>query len=241
MRQTHKITRRSVLKAGVLGAPLLLLRIAHADAELAEIPTATPEPKIRDSKLQPLGYRFGRVFHDGSVVREQASAKAVPLRRLSANEVIPLFGQVVGEGPWAYNPFWYLTTDGYVHSSNVQPCNQVLNQPLAEVGEDGLWSEVTVPLTEVRATANPTASVRHIVYYGCTFRIFRVVEGSDGRPWYLIADGNAGNYGLGYARAEHLRPLSPEDFAPISPDVPPEHKRIEVDIKGQPVTAYEYD
>jgi hypothetical protein len=241
MGQTHKVTRRSVLKAGVLGAPLLLLRIAHADAEPAEIPTATPEPKIRDSKLQPLGYRFGRVFHDGAVVREQASAKAVPLRRLSANEVIPLFGQVVGEGPWAYNPFWYLTTDGYVHSSNVQPCNRVLNQPLAEVGKDGLWSEVTVPLTEVRATANPTASVRHIVYYGCTFRILRVVEGSDGRPWYLIADGNAGNYGLGYVRAEHLRPLGPEDFAPISPDVPPEHKRIEVDLKAQTVTAYEYD
>jgi len=68
-----------------------------------------------------------------------------------------------------------------------------------------------------------------------------VVEGSDGRPWYLIADGNAGNYGLGHARAEHQRPLSPEAFAPISPDVPPAHKRIEVDIKGQPVTAYEYD
>ena len=48
-------------------------------------------------------------------------------------------------------------------------CSHVLNQPLAEVGEDGLWSEVTVPLTEVRATANPTASVRHIVYYGCHF------------------------------------------------------------------------
>jgi CubicO group peptidase (beta-lactamase class C family) len=57
----------------------------------------------------------------------------------------------------------------------------------------------------------------------------------------LIADGSAGNYGLGYARAEHLRPLGPEDFALISPDVPPEHKRIEVDLKAQTVTAYEYD
>ena len=99
MGQTHKVTRRSVLKTGVLGAPLLLLRVAHANAEPAEISTATPEPKIRGSKLQPLGYRFGRVFHDGGVVREQASTKAVPLRRLSTNEVIPLFGQVVGEGP----------------------------------------------------------------------------------------------------------------------------------------------
>jgi hypothetical protein len=117
-------------------------------------------------------------------------------------------------------------------------CSHVLNQPLAEVGEDSLWSEVMVPLTEVRATANPTASVPTS---SITAVILRVVESSDSRPWYLIADGSAGNYGLGYARAEHLRPLGPDAFALISPDLPPEHKRIEVDLKAQTVTAYEYD
>jgi len=67
-----------------------------------------------------------------------------------------------------------------VHLSNVQPCNNVLNQPLAEMDEDGLWSEVTVPLTEVRATANPTASVRHIVYYGCNF------SRGEGQRWLAL-------------------------------------------------------
>jgi len=41
-------------------------------------------------------------------------------------------------------------------------CNQALNQ---QVSEDGLWPEVTTPLTEVRTTAHQTANVRHIVYY----------------------------------------------------------------------------
>ena len=59
-------------------------------------------------------------------------------------------------------------------------CSQVLNQPLAEVGKDGLWSKVTVPLTEVRATANPTASVRHIVYYGCHF------SRGEGQRWLAL-------------------------------------------------------
>jgi len=53
-----------------------------------------------------------------AVVRERAGTKDVPARRLNANEVILLFSQVVEDGPWTY---WHFTTDGYAHSSNVQP------------------------------------------------------------------------------------------------------------------------
>jgi len=42
-------------------------------------------------------------------------------------------------------------------------------------------------------------------------------------------------------RAEHVRPLGKADFAPISPNVPLERKRIDVDLKQQIVTAYEDD
>ena len=89
-----KITRRSLLKIGVLGGPLLLLRPVHANAEPTKSSPAIREPVTQESNL-----KFGRVFFSSAVVREQTIAKAVTLRRLSADEVIPLFGQVVGEGP----------------------------------------------------------------------------------------------------------------------------------------------
>jgi lipoprotein-anchoring transpeptidase ErfK/SrfK len=41
--------------------------------------------------------------------------------------------------------------------------------------------------------------------------------------------------------ARHLRPIFPEEYAPISPEVPWEAKRIEVNLTTQTLTAYEND
>ena len=233
-----KVTRRRLFKIGgglAIAAPFLRLRSTHASApDQADSETDGSAPAV-----QPLGYAFGRAFNNGMIIREQPSVNSAEVRRLRANEVIPLSGQVIGVGPTTYNPIWYLTTGGYVHSANVQPCNHVLNQPLGEIDEGGAWSEVTVPFTELRAAADPQAGVRALLYFGCVFRILRLAQDKDGQTWYAIADGNGG--GLGFVRAEHLRPLVPEDFAPISPDVPLDRKYIEVNLKAQTMTAYEYD
>ncbi|MCL4505403.1 MAG: L,D-transpeptidase [Chloroflexi bacterium] len=57
--------------------------------------------------------------------------------------------------------------------------------------------------------------------------------------WYQVGDEYSGN-GL-YVRGEHVRPVSPDEYTTISPDVPPENKRIEVDTAKQLATAYEAD
>lgn len=236
-----KTTRRRFLKISsglALVAPFIRIRSVHA--QTAD-PGAGEPPESRDPEPQPIPYAFGRAFRKDLIIRERPTTKSPEVRKLRANEVIPLMGQVIGLGPTTYNPFWYRTSDGYVHSANVQPCNNVLNKPLSEVDEDGLWAEISVPFTELRAAADPQAGVRTLLYYGCVFRILRLAEGTDGKTWYVIADGNGGNAGLGFVRAEHLRPLGPEDFAPISPHVPLEKKRIEVNLKTQTATAYEYD
>jgi len=235
-----KVTRRRLLKIGsglAIAVPFVRLRSTHANA----LDPAAGEPIESNPPVQPLDYAFGRAFRSDLIIRERPSVKSAEVRKLRANEVIPLLGQVTGFGPTAYNPIWYLTTDGYVHSANVQPCNHALNEPLAEIDEGGLWSEVTVPFTELRAAADPQAGVRTLLYFGCVFRILQLAQGTDGKIWYVIADGNGGDVGLGFVRAEHLRPLGPEDFAPISPDVPLDKKRIEVNLKSQTMTAYEYD
>ncbi|MDW8352243.1 MAG: L,D-transpeptidase [Anaerolineae bacterium] len=236
-----KTTRRRFLKIGsglALALPFIYIRPVHGRSA---DPIAGEPPEPPDPKLQPIPYAFGRAFRDNLIVRERPTIHSPEVRRLRANEVIPIKGEVIGVGPTTYNPFWYLTDEGYVHSANVQPCNHVLNEPLSEVGEDGLWAEISVPFTELRAAADPQARVRMLLYYGCVFRIVRLARGADGKTWYVIADGNAGNAGLGFVPAEHLRPLTAEDFAPLSPDVPLDKKRIEVNLKAQTATAYEYD
>lgn len=238
---THKLTRRKILKAGgmlIASAPLIRLRPvqAHDPDPSAGEPTIPREPA-----LQPTRRSFGRAFANNLIVREAPSIQSAVVRRLRANEVIPLLGQLVGVGPTTYNPIWYRTSDGYVHSANVQPCDNVLNPPLTEVDEGGMWGEVTVPFTGLHAAANPAASVRAQLCFGTVFRILKVAEGADGQPWYALSEGNRGNAAIGYVRAEHIRPLGPEDFAPLSPDVPLENKRIEVNLKAQIATAYEND
>lgn len=236
-----RTTRRHFLMMGsglALFAPFIRLRSTHAQAP---DPSAGEPPESAEPKLKTIPYAFGRAFRDNLIVRKRPTVKSPEVRRLRANEVIPLLGEVIGVGPTTYNPFWYLTSDGYVHSANVQPCNNVLNAPLSEIGEEGLWAEITVPFTKLHAAANPQSGKRALLYYGCIFRILRLAEGTDGKTWYAIADGNNGRSILGFARAEHLRPLGPEDFAPLSPDVPLDKKRIEVNLKTQTATAYEYD
>jgi lipoprotein-anchoring transpeptidase ErfK/SrfK len=67
-----------------------------------------------------------------------------------------------------------------------------------------------------------------------------VTEGPDGEPWYQITS-ELSKTEVYFAPARHLRPIPPEETAPISPDVPPEKKRIEVSLTEQILRAFEYD
>ena len=65
--------------------------------------------------------------------------------------------------------------------------------------------------------------------------IMDIVTGPDGKPWYLLKDELLGvKYSVNSA---HLRPIGAGELTPISPDVPPEKKRIEVSINRQTLVA----
>jgi len=77
------------------------------------------------------------------------------------------------------------------------------------------------------------------LYYGSVHWIDGIDEGPDGQPWYSIFDELVGfPY---HVLAIHLRPMSFEEWSPITPEVPTEQKRIEVNLSTQVLTAYEYD
>ena len=41
--------------------------------------------------------------------------------------------------------------------------------------------------------------------------------------------------------AAHLRPIQPDEITPLSPEIPPNEKRIEIDLARQNLAAYERD
>ncbi len=234
-----KLTRRNLLKSvsrGVLtAAPALLLpRIAHAQSEPPQDPDAIGLDAL---VVEPTRRPLGRAIIRNLIVREAPATNAKEVRKLQLNEVIALAGQVSTAGPQRHNPIWYKTKGGWVHSGNVQPVDDKRNAPLNQMEGESMWGEVTVPVSPLRAQPDSAAPARRNLFFGMVFRITQLAQDSKGEVWYRIADGNTGN--IGFIEARHMRPLTAADFAPISPHVPLEKKRIDVDLKRQTATAFE--
>lgn len=110
--------------------------------------------------------------------------------------------------------------------------------------------EVTVPFTTPyrnskargweRIDKSEKGKEEHTMYYGSVHWAIAVEAGPDGTPWYRIFDELDSNVPY-FAPALHFRPIPPEDLSPISPEVPKDQKRIEVNLTTQSLTAYEYD
>jgi hypothetical protein len=232
-----KLTRRTLIKysSGALATLPLLALPRTARAQDGD-PSA---PDVSNPVEEPARRPLGRAIIGNLIVREAPTTSAKEVRRLKLNEVIPIAAQASTAGPQKHNPIWFKTTDGWVHSGNVQPADEKLNRPLTELGGESIWGEVTVPVSPLRSQASVDAPARRSLFYGMVFRITAMAQDSAGQTWYRVADGNTGN--IGFANAQHLRPLSADDFAPISPDVPLEKKRIDVDLKQQIAVAYEDD
>ncbi|MCL4507309.1 MAG: L,D-transpeptidase family protein [Chloroflexi bacterium] len=229
MQQTT-LSRRRVLRlaGGILAAAPFVHAMAPALAEET------------DPVIVPSRRPFGRVIQGGLAVRERPSVKAKRLRVLKLNEVIAIKGQTTSdESPTAYNKTWYQTDDGYTYSAFVQPSENTLNTPLDSVDKKGFWGEITVPLTESRSAPASKSYLRYRYYYGCVFKVIASVVDASRVVWYQISDEYAGN--AFYVKAEHIRPIPPSEFTPISPDVPMEEKRMEVNLKQQVATAFEGD
>jgi hypothetical protein len=179
---------------------------------------------------------LGRVNRTGWFVRSSPSFRGKVLNTPRFDQVIALKGEVIGDAFGAHkNRTWYETDGGFIHSAQVQP---VRNFP--QIAEDLMTArkrflgEVSVPLTDVRATAGTKGKLNKRLYYGCTMRIDNLVTAADGSAWYRIAGGVIGG---GYVNAAHIRRVHLGEVAPIAPEI--ENKRVHVDMVKSVVTAYE--
>jgi lipoprotein-anchoring transpeptidase ErfK/SrfK len=188
---------------------------------------------------QPPAFGLGRSTAFNIAVQAEAKPGAKVLRRLLRDEVVTILEEIQGtDGPEG-NPRWFRLLDGYVHSAHLQQVRFQENPVAYDFPETGRLMEVTVPFTQSHKTPHPMGALLYRLYYQAAVWVMGTSVDELGNAWYRIRDERLGaKY---YVSAPHLRAFTPEELAPIRPEIPPAAKRIEVDLTRQQLTAFEND
>ena len=180
---------------------------------------------------------LGRIVRNKVPLYSEPALSARQLNQFSHDTVLPITGVTVGEGEPAYNRVWYqVNGEGYVHSGNLQPVRQQINTPLTDIPSNGQLLEVSVPYTDTLWNLKKK-TVGYRLYFNAVFWLYAIVADENGKIWYQIQDDRWGYYY--YADSTHMRPVHPDEIAPISAELPQEAKQIEIRLKDQAVVAYE--
>ncbi|HNQ94874.1 MAG TPA: L,D-transpeptidase family protein [Anaerolineales bacterium] len=157
------------------------------------------------------------------------------------DELLHSLGEVIVKEP-EHNPVWYRVWGGYIHRARLQKVKILFNNTLTSI-EEGTprLAEVTVPYSQPWRTSQAFGwqQLGFRLYYGSIHWIEAIEPGPNGDLWYRIYDDLTGfPY---YIDAKHLKPVPFEELTPITPEIPVEHKRIEVNLTNQTLMAFEYD
>ena len=216
-----KISRRNFLKLGGLSL-----------GGLAFTPSLNKFFDFDDSNLV-------RVATKSVSVYSQPDDQSRIVSTWQRDELIHIYGEVTAATP-VINPIWYRVWGGYLHRAHVQQVKILHNQTLSALAEGTRrLVEITVPFTEPwRYTKIYNwQQLGFRLYYGSVHWIEALEPGPTGETWYRVYDDLTGfPYNIDPL---HVRPIPLEELAPITPDVPFEKKRIEVNLTTQILTAYE--
>lgn len=183
---------------------------------------------------------LGRILEHNVRLRENPDFGSDVTGVYWKDDIVPITSATVGGDEPAHNRVWYkIEEKGYVHSGVVQPVLTQLNEPVADLPKGGALAEVTVPFTDALWGPGRTNRFAYRYYYETTYWIDALVSDANGEPWYRILE-DKWDLVL-YTPAQHLRVIPPEELTPISPEIPLEAKRLEVQTANQLVLAYEYD
>jgi len=233
----NTISRRNFLKLTGLGMSALMfdpIRLGNYSPALPQFPA---------------GDHLGRVFSKIDVHSEPNFD--APVSTTLYDDAVVVWQQelVTNAAPNlnVINQRWVKTPDGYIYAPQLQPVQNLPNQPVVSMpnGASGFWAEVTVPYVDMRvegAAASP--HVKFLLEGGFPVRLYysQVVwidqlaqdngviyyrfNENGGRP----AGMTGGSYGdLLWGEASAFRPLTADDVAPIHPDVDPAIKKVIVD------------
>lgn len=180
----------------------------------------------------------GRVIDRTIWEYDEPDFKAKRLKLHWHDLILPITNTTIGEDESAYNRVWYqVEKGGYIYSGSVQPVRTILNVP-QPISIRGALGEVSVPYTEARSEPERNAEVVYRLYYESIHWIKASASNeADGSMWYSLRDDkNKMSYCV---PAQHIRLLTTEELAPLSPHVPGKDKRVEVHLDDQLLMAYE--
>lgn len=189
----------------------------------------------RDPSILPYG-RVTAAKIDGF---ERPSFRAELKKAYWRDLVLPITGVSLGDEESGHNRVWYqVNNESYVHSGDIQPVDIQSNSAQPQISPDGQLAVITVPFTDAVWSLRQKYRLAYRLYYATTHWIYESVTDEDGEIWYRIDDDKWKiRY---YVKATHLRLVTPEDIAPLSPEVPPSEKKLEIRLPEQAVIAYEY-
>ena len=185
-------------------------------------------------------YAMGRILYEGTQSFQEPCERSKIINSYAVNDVVDLLDPIVIASERLQTETWYQLPDGsFLKSTNFQPVHNKLNTPLIEIPKNGLLAEISVPFTTAFHDKKNIRKPDEVFYYGSLHWIYRLGIGSDDRYYYLVREDRWGD-GY-YVDATHMHVFAEEELAPISPDVKPQDKRIEVSLRDQIVMAYTGD
>lgn len=219
----EKYSRRDFIKLSALGLGSLAFR-----------PFLAPQSDLESGELIRIA------THSASVYAKPDEDSTILYQR-HRDDLVNVYDEIVSDKGPGYNPIWFRVWRGYMHSARVQKVKYRLNPVANSIPEHGQLAEVTVPFTQSMRKRSATKRWEPVyrLYAESTQWVVGIDEGPDGEPWYRVHDELLEfTYNV---PATHLRLFQPEDWAPISPEIDPWKKHIEVSIARQELVAYEDD
>jgi lipoprotein-anchoring transpeptidase ErfK/SrfK len=241
------INRRDFIKLGGLALSAAFGMGIAPSKNITNLLGSPPSVDISSGFLQngqitavlPPGQQ-GRVLDESASVYDVPSFTGNKLNIYWRDTILPLTDLTVGNSQDSFNLVWYqVGSEGYVHSGSIQPVFTVTNPVVNQIPPGGTLAEVTVPYTDARWDPGKDEPVAYRFYYATTYWVVDLTQDEEGNPWYGVKD-DKWDY-IFYVPAQHLRFIPADELTPISADVPPQEKHIEVYIPQQVMIAYEYD
>ncbi len=220
---SKSFSRRQFLKIAGLGLTSLAFRPGFDTSELQE------------------NDNIARVATTSVSVYSQPDDSSLIRFQRFRDEIINIYYEVISDKSPKYNPLWYRVWGGYIHCANMQRVHVKLN-PVPRTLSEGLHIiEITVPFTQSYLQRKEGQwEPLYRLYHSSVHWAVAVVEGPDGEAWFRIKDEMFMYDELDYyIPARHARQIPLEETTPISPEIPPDKKYIEVDLTLQELTAYE--
>jgi len=232
------LSRRDFLKLSALGLSALALRPWRRLFSLGDFPNSE---------------RLGRVCVGKVGLRIRPDYDSQTVATLYEDAVVPWQREVVGSWPGRNNQRWVETPQGYIWAPYLQPVANQLNNPVNALtingDSPGMWVEVTVPWVNATLENSDPQSpwLRHQLeknlpirfYYSQILWVDQIKTGADGYIWYRVNEryGNPGD--RFWARAEAFRIITPEEVAPITPEIEDKHIEVDVNYSRQFLSCYE--